>query len=291
MCLKLHFTVVSYLRGTFRIHLRLCWVISGVFETLFWILLDLKASYRVYGESNRLDIEDKESFMRILLAEDEPDLGKAVKRVLNQEGYVVDWAQSGNEALGFLEQDASIYEVGVFDWMLPEITGIELCQWLRRRSIALPVLMLTAKDKIEDRITGLDAGADDYLVKPFSLAELLARLRALRRRSPEFKSAQLQIGALLLDYDRRIVVLHPGEALEELIELTQKEFLLLRYLMEHPSQIVTRDQVLNQLWEVGAEPSSNVVAAQMRLLRRKLGEYGYLIETVYGMGYRFNRPG
>ena len=92
--------------------------------------------------------------MRILLAEDEPDLGKAVKRVLNQEGYVVDWAQSGNEALGFLEQDASIYEVGVFDWMLPEITGIELCQWLRRRSIALPVLMLTAKDKIEDRITG-----------------------------------------------------------------------------------------------------------------------------------------
>ncbi|MBE9062315.1 two-component system response regulator RppA [cf. Phormidesmis sp. LEGE 11477] len=229
--------------------------------------------------------------MRILLAEDEPDLGKAVKRVLNQEGYVVDWAQSGNEALGFLEQDASIYEVGVFDWMLPEITGIELCQWLRRRSIALPVLMLTAKDKIEDRITGLDAGADDYLVKPFSLAELLARLRALRRRSPEFKSARLQIGALLLDYDRRIVVLHPGEALEELIELTQKEFLLLRYLMEHPSQIVTRDQVLNQLWEVGAEPNSNVVAAQMRLLRRKLGEYGYLIETVYGMGYRFNRLG
>ena len=227
--------------------------------------------------------------MRILLAEDEPDLGKAVKRVLTQEGYVADWAHSGDEALGFLEHDASVYEVGVFDWMLPGMTGVELCQWLRRRSIALPVLMLTAKDKIEDRITGLDAGADDYLVKPFSMAELLARLRALRRRSPEFKSAQLQIGALLLDYDRRIAVLHPGEALETLIELTQKEFLLLRYLMEHPGQIVTRDQVLNQLWEVGAEPNSNVVAAQMRLLRRKLGDYGPLIETVYGMGYRFNR--
>ena len=228
--------------------------------------------------------------MRILLAEDEPDLGKAVKRVLTQEGYVVDWALSGDEALGFLELDASTYEVGVFDWMLPGMAGIELCQWLRRRSIALPVLMLTAKDKIEDRIVGLDAGADDYLVKPFSMAEMLARLRALRRRSPELKSAQLQIGALLLDYDRRIAALHPGEALEETIELTQKEFLLLRYLMEHPGQIVTRDQVLNQLWEVGAEPNSNVVAAQMRLLRRKLGDYGHLIETVYGMGYRFNRP-
>ncbi|MGC1309344.1 MAG: two-component system response regulator RppA [Phormidesmis sp.] len=228
--------------------------------------------------------------MRILLAEDEPDLGRAVKRVLNQEGYVVDWVLSGSEALGFLELDASIYEVAVFDWMLPEMTGIELCNWLRQRSIALPVLMLTAKDKIEDRITGLDAGADDYLVKPFSMAELLARLRALRRRSPELKSAQLQIGALLLDYDRRIAALRPGEALEETIELTQKEFLLLRYLMEHPGQIVTRDQVLNQLWEVGAEPNSNVVAAQMRLLRRKLGDYGTFIETVYGMGYRFNRP-
>lgn len=228
--------------------------------------------------------------MRVLLAEDEPDLGRAIKRVLTQEGYVVDWVQSGDEAQDFLECDADIYTVGVFDWMLPGMTGVDLCRWLRHRSSALPVLILTAKDKIEDRITGLDAGADDYLVKPFSMAELLARLRALRRRSPEFKSAQLQIGLLLLDYDRRVAILHPGERAEALIELTQKEFLLLRYLMEHPGQIVTREQVLNQLWEVGAEPNSNVVAAQMRLLRRKLREYGYLIETVYGMGYRFNRP-
>lgn len=228
--------------------------------------------------------------MRILFAEDEPDLGRAVKRTLMREGYVVDWARSGDEALGFLEQSADIYIVAVFDWMLPGTTGVELCQWLRQRSLALPVLILTAKDKVEDRITGLDSGADDYLVKPFSMAELLARLRALRRRSPELKSAQLQIGPLLLDYDRRIAMLHPTEATEAPIELTQKEFLLLRYLMEHPGQIVTREQVLNQLWEIGAEPNSNVVAAQMRLLRRKLGDYGYLIETVYGMGYRFNRP-
>ncbi len=183
----------------------------------------------------------------------------------------------------------SLYnEVGVFDWALPGMTGIELCHWLRTRQHALPVLMLTARDRVEDRITGLDSGADDYLVKPFSMAELLARLRALRRRVPEFKSAQLQSGPLLLDCDRRIAVLHPGEAREQPIELTQKEFLLLLYLMERPNQILSREQVLNQLWEFGSEPSSNVVAAQMRLLRRKLGKYDALIETVYGMGYRFN---
>lgn len=228
--------------------------------------------------------------MRILFAEDELDLGRAIKRILMQEAYVVDWAQSGGEALGFLEQDASLYTVGVFDWMLPGMSGVELCQWLRQHSLSLPVLMLTTKDNVADRITGLDAGADDYLVKPFSMDELLARLRALSRRAPEFKAAQIQKGPLLLDCDRRIAILHSGKAIEEPIELTQKEFLLLRYFMEHPNQILTRDQVLNQLWEIGAEPSSNVVAAQMRLLRRKLGPYNTFIETVYGMGYRFACP-
>lgn len=228
--------------------------------------------------------------MRVLLVEDEPDLGKAVKRILTQEAYVVDWLQSGDEALAFLEQAAAVYSLAVFDWALPGVTGIELCRWLRSHNHAIPVLMLTAKDKIEDRITGLDSGADDYLVKPFSTAELLARLRALSRRVPEFKLPQIRMGPLLLDCDRRIAFLYPGEATEQLIELTQKEFLLLRYLMEHPNQILTRDQVLNQLWEFGGEPSSNVVAAQMRLLRRKLGDYDTLIETVYGMGYRFNPP-
>lgn len=228
--------------------------------------------------------------MRILLAEDEPDLGKALKRTLMQEAYVVDWVQSGDEALAFLDQEAGLYSVGVFDWMLPGMTGLELCQWLRDRSLSLPVLMLTAKDKIEDRISGLDAGADDYLVKPFSMDELLARLRALSRRPPEIKAAHIHFGPLLLDCDRRIAVFHPGEASEQLIELTQKEFLLLRYFMEHPNQIVTRDMVLNQLWEFGVEPNSNVVAAQIRLLRRKLGPYDSVIETVYGMGYRFTAP-
>ncbi len=227
--------------------------------------------------------------MRILLVEDEPDLGKAIKRTLTQEAYVVDWVQSGDEALAYLEHDLSLYTLGVFDWMLPGQSGIELCQWLRTHRHALPVLILTAKDQIEDRIIGLDAGADDYPVKPFSMAELLARLRALRRRSPDFKPAKIQIGSLTLDCDCRIAILHHGEASERLIELTQKEFQLLQYFMEHPDQILTRDQVLNQLWEIGSDPNSNVVAAQMRLLRRKLGQFdcAHLIETVYGMGYRF----
>ncbi|MEO0536668.1 MAG: two-component system response regulator RppA [Cyanobacteria bacterium P01_A01_bin.123] len=228
--------------------------------------------------------------MRILLVEDEPDLGKAIKRTLTQEAYVVDWVQSGDEALAYLESDFSLYTLGVFDWMLPGTSGISLCQWLRSHHSPLPVLILTAKDQIEDRITGLDAGADDYLVKPFSMAELLARLRALRRRSPDMKSAQIEIGPLTLDCDRRIAFLHRGDPSEQSIELTQKEFQLLQYFMEHPNQIFTRDQVLNRLWEIGGEPNSNVVAAQMRLLRRKLGQYDHLIETVYGMGYRFNAP-
>ena len=227
--------------------------------------------------------------MRILLVEDEPDLGKAIKRTLTQEAYVVDWVQSGDEALAYLENELSRYTVGVFDWMLPGKSGIELCQWLRDHHHALPVLILTAKDQIEDRITGLDAGADDYLVKPFSMAELLARLRALRRRQPEIKPSTLQVRPLVLDCDRRIAVLTSTDP-NQPIELTQKEFQLLQYFMEHPNQILTRDQVLNQLWELGAEPNSNVVAAQMRLLRRKLAHYGCedFIETVYGMGYRLN---
>ena len=227
--------------------------------------------------------------MRLLLVEDEPDLGNAIKRTLSQQAYVIDWVQSGDEALAYLESDVSLYALGVFDWMLPGMSGIALCQWLRAHHHALPVLMLTAKDQVQDRIHGLDAGADDYLVKPFSMAELLARLRALRRRSPELKSTRIQRGPLTLDCNRRIAFLHYGEVAECLIELTQKEFQLLEYFMEYPNQILTRDQVMNQLWEIGAEPNSNVVAAQMRLLRRKLGQYGcdHSIETVYGMGYRF----
>lgn len=230
--------------------------------------------------------------MRILLVEDEPDLGNAIKRTLNHEAYIVDWVLNGKEAWYYLEVQSMEYTLAIFDWLLPGLSGLELCQKLRKHKSALPVLMLTAKDSMEDRVTGLDAGADDYLVKPFGMAELLARLRALQRRSPHFSPQKLQLENLVLDYaNRTLSILKSGKSVD--IILTNKEFQLLEHFLQHPQQIVTRDQLLNQLWEIGAEPLSNVVAAQMRLLRRKLTENGCsgLIETVYGIGYRLNLAG
>lgn len=231
--------------------------------------------------------------MRILLVEDEPDLGAAIKRVLVHEAYIVDWVLDGSEAWGYLENKWTEYTLAIFDWLLPGLSGVELCKRLRAQSKPLPILMLTAKDRVEDKITGLDAGADDYLVKPFGMAELLARLRALQRRSPQLQPRQLQVGSFILNYGTRTVTrLHPSR-IEQVIPLTIKEFQLLEYFMKHPNQIVTQEQIRNQLWEIGVEPISNVVAAQMRLLRRKLAEEGNLplIETVYGMGYRLNADG
>lgn len=224
--------------------------------------------------------------MRILLVEDEPDLGAAIKRTLSQEAYIVDWVLDGTQAWEFLESQWTQYTLAIFDWLLPGLSGIELCVKLRQQNNPLPVLMLTAKDSMEDKVTGLDAGADDYLIKPFGMAELLARLRALQRRSPQLQAPALQVGSLTLDYTTHTVCYQNKQA----IPLTIKEFQLLEYFMKHPTQIVTRDQLLNQLWELGAEPMSNVVAAQMRLLRRKLAEYGCdrVLETVYGVGYRLN---
>jgi len=230
------------------------------------------------------------SIMRLLLVEDEPDVGAAIKQVLSREAYVVDWFLDGAQAWDYLQQDATQYSVAVFDWMLPGLSGVELCKRLRSQQSSLPVLMLTAKDRMEEKIIGLDSGADDYLVKPFGMAELLARLRALRRRPPQLQPRQLQVGRLTLNYGTHTVIYELDTGEHRSIALTLKEFQLLEYLMQHPNQIVTRDQIFNQLWELGEEPASNVVAAQIRLLRRKLGEENNhsVIETVYGIGYRLN---
>ena len=227
--------------------------------------------------------------MRILLVEDEPDLGEAIKRILTQKAYIVDWVQDGTDAWNYLENRWTEYTLAIFDWLLPGLSGIELCHKLRGQGSLIPILMLTAKDTEADKIMGLDAGADDYLVKPFGMGELLARLRALQRRSPQLQPQQLKLNHFILDYQLYTFSDKKYQNHPLTISLTHKEFQLLDYFMRHPNQIVTRDQLLSQLWEVGLEPESNVVAAQIRLLRRKLSEIGCdpLIETVYGLGYRF----
>jgi two-component system Ni(II)/redox-responsive regulator NrsR len=227
--------------------------------------------------------------MRVLLVEDEEDLGQAIKQVLIGEKYVVDWVTDGAQAWYCLETQWADYTVAIFDWLLPELSGLELCQRLRSRQNPLPVLMLTALGQPENRITGLDAGADDYLVKPFVMDELLARLRALQRRSPQLKPQQLTVGNFTLDdANTQLQVVRPDQPALE-ISLTLKEFQVLAYLMENGDRIIPGSKLRSQLWDIDEEPVSNVVAAQIRLLRRKFARYGCdcPIETVPVQGYRF----
>jgi two-component system, OmpR family, Ni(II)-responsive and/or redox-responsive regulator NrsR len=223
--------------------------------------------------------------MRILLVEDEEDLGQAIKQVLVSEKYVVDWVLDGAQAWNYLESQWTDYTVAIFDWLIPKLSGLELCQRLRLHQNPLPVLMLTALGQPEHRVAGLDAGADDYLVKPFVMEELLARLRALQRRSPNLQPQTLTVGGFTLDYANNALC---SEL--QTIPLTVKEFQILAYLMQNPDRIISGSKIRHQLWDLEEEPISNVVAAQMRLLRRKLATYGCdcPIETIPGQGYRFN---
>ena len=228
--------------------------------------------------------------MKILLIEDEPDLGAIIQTSLAHHQYVVDWAQDGKTGWEYLTDNRSTYLLAIIDWMLPKMSGIEICQRLRAEKYTLPILMLTAKDRMEDKITGLDAGADDYLVKPFGMEELLARLRALHRRAPTFQPERLQLGNLRLDYGNNAIVITNSVGKEQSVSLTAKEFQLLEYLMQHPDRTLTHDQIRNRIWALDSESASNVVAAQIRLLRKKLAEFGCeeVIETVRGFGYRLN---
>ncbi len=205
--------------------------------------------------------------MRILLVEDETDLGNAIKRALIQHNYIVDWAKDGEEANDLIEMGLNLYTIGIFDWLLPKISGIDLVKKIRQQNSSLPILMLTAKDREEDKVIGLDAGADDYLVKPFGMAELLARLRALQRRFPIINPQQLTVGNITLHYSNYTIYFQEKTGDSQPLSLTNKEFQLLEYFLKHPNQIISRDQLLAQLWEWGNEPMSNVVAAQIRLLR------------------------
>jgi DNA-binding response OmpR family regulator len=224
--------------------------------------------------------------VRLLLLEDEADLGAAIVKALTAQAYVVDWVQSGATAWDLLDRDArsdAAYRLCILDWLVPELSGVDLCRRLRDRGIMLPILMLTARDAEADRVVGLDAGADDYLVKPFGMAELLARLRALQRRSPDWQPPRLQVETLGLDRQTYEAIGSAGR-----VELNSKEFQLLELFLRHPGQVLTRDRIFDGLWSIDETPGSNVVSVQIRRLRRKLASIGEgdAIATVYGVGYR-----
>jgi two-component system, OmpR family, response regulator len=219
--------------------------------------------------------------MRILVVEDDPELARLVHDGLEQAGHGVDLAGSGEAALD--DVDDAEYDAIVLDVMLPGIDGFEVCRQLRRRAINSPVLMLTARDAVADRVSGLDAGADDYLVKPFAFAELLARLRALARRPSAALEPVLTAGEIRLDPATWRVWRN-----EEEIELTRREFAVLDYLMRNPGRVLTRAMIVDRVWDYDFPNSTNVVDVHVGAIRRKLGDPapGELIQTVRGVGYR-----
>lgn len=223
------------------------------------------------------------SAMRILLVEDDPEQLEPLHTALSEVGHIVDAVQNGEIAQWILSQHH--YDLLILDWMLPEVSGIDLCLGYRSAGKTSPVLILTAKDTTSDKITGLDAGADDYLVKPVDVFELLARVRALGRRSPLWQGETLQIEDLMLNLTTLSIERH-----DRAIQLSTREFQLLEYLMRHPRQVLSRDQLEHALWEWGDEPESNAITALVRRLRQRLEslEVADWIETVYGMGYRLS---
>lgn len=222
--------------------------------------------------------------MRILVVDDEVDLANAVATGLRREGYAVDVANGGLDALDRLQFQP--YDLICLDLTMPDMDGLDVCRHLRENPPeggSPRVLMLTARDSVDEKITGLDAGADDYLVKPFALGELSARIRVLLRRSAEQSSSILEVGPLTLDTAR-----HEVFNGDELLDLTPKEFALLRYFMAHAGHVLSQEHLLEHVWDENADPFTNTVRVTVGTLRRKLNadEGDPLIETVIGSGYR-----
>jgi two-component system, OmpR family, response regulator len=224
--------------------------------------------------------------MRALVVEDEVKMAALIRRGLVEEGYAADVAQTGEEALWMAR--ATPYDAIVLDLMLPGRDGLEVCRELRENGVWSPILMLTARDGLEDKVSGLDSGADDYLSKPFSFAELLARLRALTRRGPAERPVVLEVGALRLDPALRQAWRGDVE-----IDLSAKEFSLLETFMRHAGDVLTRLDLLEHAWDYGYENRSNIVDVYVRYLREKIDRpFGAdSIQTVRGVGYRLRRDG
>lgn len=218
--------------------------------------------------------------MRVLVVEDEPSVAHIVKRALEHDHHNVELASDGANGLGLAESDQ--FDAIVLDVLLPEVNGIEVCRRLRAGKVHTPVLMLTARDAVEQRVQGLDAGADDYLTKPFAVAELQARVRALGRRRGETEDEVLTSGALALDAAR-----HEVRLAGEPVELSRREFMLLEYLLRNKGRVLTREQILDNVWGYDFAPGTNVVDIYIHYLRKKLekGRKSRLFRTVRGVGY------
>jgi two-component system, OmpR family, response regulator len=219
--------------------------------------------------------------MRLLVVEDEERLAELVRQGLVDEGHPVEVVHSAEDVLDFIA--VTEFDAIILDVMLPGMSGLELCRKLRAARNQTPILLLTARDAVEDRVAGLDAGADDYLVKPFAFAELSARLRALSRRPPEALDPVLRVGDLTLDPASRNVT-RGGDC----FELPNKQFRILEVLMRHPGQVLTRAMITDHVWDYDAPNSPNVIDVHIRALRRALDDpyQEKLIQTVRGVGYR-----
>jgi DNA-binding response OmpR family regulator len=221
--------------------------------------------------------------VRLLIVEDEPDIADGLETALRRAGYMVDVEVDGEAG-----QEAAMlnsYGVILLDWMLPGRDGQTICKNLRSAGISTPVIMVTARDQVSDRVSGLDCGADDYLVKPFAIDELLARIRALTRRESAQRSSKLEVGPLVVDTLAKTVALN-GEP----VHLTQREYALAEALARNPGRVLTRDAILQRVWN-NDEALPNTVSFHMKSLRRKVDPEGKLIHTVHGFGYTMRWEG
>ena len=223
--------------------------------------------------------------MRVLVVEDNPKLASAIQQGLREHGYNVDVSHTGFEGEEMAAEEP--YDLVILDRMLPDRDGIEVCRNLRQRKLATPVILLTALSGTNDKVTGLDAGADDYLTKPFEFEELLARIRALFRRGQATEATKLRYGDLELDLIRRTVSRGSKK-----LQLSAKEFTLLEFLVRNPDRVLDRTTIAQKVWDMNYEPSSNVIDVYISTLRKKVdrGHERPLIQTVIGMGYRFGDP-
>ncbi|HET9435383.1 MAG TPA: response regulator transcription factor [Candidatus Limnocylindrales bacterium] len=222
--------------------------------------------------------------MHLLVIEDDERLGRVLKRLLEEDRHVVDLAADGETGLDLAEADG--IDAVILDIGLPDISGIEVAKRLRKRGSQTAILMLTARDTVSDRVAGLDAGADDYLVKPFAYEELAARLRALGRRAepgPRRAAPRIEVGPIALDEAARRVTVRGRN-----VDLSPREFSLLECFLRHPGQVLTRDQLLDQAWPYSVAVTPNAVDAYVHYLRTKLGDAGDRVETVRGVGYRLS---